>query len=66
MLGTGGVNRGVVSRPELVVIRETKMDAVLVEIGFLTNEEDYAKLKTTAYLEKAADGIFNGILQYLD
>ena len=66
LLGTGGVDRGVVSRPELVVIRETKMDAVLVEIGFLTNEDDYIKLKTNSYLEKAADGIFNGVLQYLD
>ena len=66
LLGTGGVDRGVVSRPELVVIRETKMDAVLVEIGFLTNEDDYIKLKTNSYLEKAADGIFRGVLQYLD
>lgn len=63
---TGGVNRGVVARPELVVIRETEMDAVLVELGFISNEEDRAKLTTEAYLETCAEAILDGVIDFID
>lgn len=63
---TGNYNRGVVSRPELVVIRETDMDAVLVEIGFLTNTSDHEKLSTDLYINAVADGIVNGIVKYME
>ena len=63
---TGNYNRGVVSRPELVVIRETEMDAVLVEIGFLTNTIDHEKLMTELYINTVADGIVNGIVKYME
>jgi len=63
----GAVNRGIVSRPNLVVIRETKMPAALAEIGFLTNvgkEEDL--LNTSAYREKCAEALYEGIMDYFD
>jgi N-acetylmuramoyl-L-alanine amidase len=41
------------------------MPAALVEVGFLTNPSEEAKLLTTAYQTKAADGITKGILEYL-
>lgn len=63
---TGSYSRGVVSRPELVVIRETDMDAVLVEIGFLSNESDHKKLSTQTYIDTVADGIVNGISKYME
>lgn len=63
---TGAVNRGVVSRPELVVIRETEMDAVLVELGFLSNPEDEQKLLTTNYLEACAEAILEGVIDFMD
>ncbi len=39
----GFLNRGVIERPNLVVLKRTKMPALLVEAGFIDNEEDNAK-----------------------
>lgn len=63
---TGAYNRGVVSRPDLVVTRETEMDAVLVELGFITNAEEQQKLRSTSYLEKCAEAILEGVIDFMD
>jgi N-acetylmuramoyl-L-alanine amidase len=36
----GFANRGVIERPNLVVLKRTKMPSVLVEVGFIENEKD--------------------------
>ncbi len=61
----GAVNRGIVSRPNVVVIRETKMPSVLCELGFISNPEEQDKMMNTAYLEKAAKAIVEGIKQFV-
>ena len=38
--GIGFVNLGVKARPGLVVLRRTKMPAVLVEVGFINSDTD--------------------------
>lgn len=48
------------------VIRQTTMPAVLVEGGFLTNDNEMQKIKDPAYLKKLAWGITRGIEDYLD
>ena len=48
------------------VLLQSKMPAVLVECGFLTNDEEAKKLKDEAYQETLAEGIAQGILTYLD
>lgn len=57
-------SRGV-KHGNLAVIRETDMPAVLIEGGFLTNEEEMYKLKDANYLKKLAWGIAQGIEDYL-
>lgn len=47
------------------VIRETKMPAILIEGGFLTNSNELEKLKNNAYLKSMAFGIAQGIKDYL-
>jgi len=59
-------DKGIVKRPELVVIRETKMVAALVELGFLTNAEEAKLIDTDSYHEKAAEAIANGIVNYFN
>lgn len=44
-----------------VVIRETKVPAVLIELGFLTNTADFKKLTNETYQKKAAKAIYNTI-----
>ncbi|MGP4070400.1 N-acetylmuramoyl-L-alanine amidase [Halobacillus sp. B29] len=46
------------------VIKATNLPAVLTEIGFLTNDEDAAKLKTQKYRDEAAKAIAMGIIDY--
>ncbi len=61
-LTTGLRNRGIVYRPGLYVLKETKMPAVLVEMGFLSNPYDAELLSESPYL--FATGIYRGILDY--
>ena len=56
-------NRGV-KRADYVVIKGQVMPAVLVELGFLTNDEDYAKLTSDEYIEIYGQSIYNGIVEY--
>lgn len=57
-------SRGV-KEGNFAVIRETKMPAVLIEGGFVTNEKEMQKLKDPLYLKKLAWGIVKGIDEYL-
>lgn len=47
------------------VIRETKMPAILIEGGFLTNEDEMDRIKNAAYLKSVALGIAQGVNEYL-
>jgi N-acetylmuramoyl-L-alanine amidase len=58
-------DRGIRVRPELVVLRKTKAPAVLCELGFITNEDDCAKLVDASYQKKCAIAICKGILSHL-
>ncbi len=61
-----GLNdRGIVERPGIVVTRETKMPSALVELGFMTNKNDLALLMTDEFRQKVAEGILQGIIDYL-
>lgn len=59
------VDRGVKDGSAFAVIRDTPMPAVLIETGFHTNREDLAKLKDSAFRDKAARAYSHGILRYL-
>lgn len=59
----GSQNRGLVKGNEIYVVRSTKVPATLVELGFITNKQEAALLKTEEYQQRAAEGIFNGIMR---
>ncbi|TQR32219.1 N-acetylmuramoyl-L-alanine amidase [Lysinibacillus sphaericus] len=56
-------NRGV-KKEQYYVIRNTIIPAILVELGFLTNSEDRAKMTDDQYVELFAESIYKGILEY--
>ena len=56
--------RGVKSQ-DLAVLRETAMPAVLVELGFISNPSDRAKLTNFAWQDDAAQAIADGIVEAL-
>ncbi len=62
---TGATSIGLIQRPNLVVIRETKMPAVLAELGFLTNPAEERLLLDEAYQDKLVQGMYNGIIKFV-
>lgn len=61
-LVTGLRNRGVIERPGLYVLKKTRMPAVLVEMGFITNAEDAELMQYSPGL--FATGIYRGVIEY--
>jgi N-acetylmuramoyl-L-alanine amidase len=62
---TGAKDRGLKSDAELVVIRETKVPSCLIEVGFITNPDEFKDLSDDAYRKKLAQGIAGGIIDFL-
>lgn len=50
---------------EWFVVRNSNMPAVLVELGFLTNEKEGLLLADNSYLQKEALGIYNGLTAFI-
>ena len=59
----GSPDRGV-KQGRFYVIKNTKMPAVLVEIGFLTGRLDARRLEKTAHRKRIAYAIAKGIIEY--
>jgi N-acetylmuramoyl-L-alanine amidase len=48
------------------VLRENDRPSILVETGFLSNEEEEALLAKDSYRQDLAEGIYEGVLNYLN
>ena len=57
----GFINLGISERPNLAVLRRTKMPAVLVEVGFINTARDNELLDTRFY--EVANAIAQGIIE---
>lgn len=47
----------------LKVLYRSEMPAVLIELGFITNQEDLLRLKSDAYREAVSEGATSGIIE---
>lgn len=56
-------NRGAIPRKDLTVLRDTTMTSLLIETGFLTNQEEAALLESNSYQKKMAQFIADAIEQ---
>lgn len=61
---TGRLDRGV-KKAEFHVLTRTKMPAILVEVGFMTNRVECALLSTEAYQWKCAQAIAKAVEEQL-
>jgi N-acetylmuramoyl-L-alanine amidase len=63
-IGRNSPDRGV-RKANFYVLRCVYMPSVLVEVGFITNPDEARLLNTDEYREKVADGIVQGIKNFL-
>lgn len=64
-IGGESPNRGV-KEESWYVVRNAKMPSILVEIGFVTNPDELALLTNAEYLSRLVDGIFDGIVSFVE
>ena len=62
--GTGAKDKGIVDREDLIVLNQTKMPAIIIECGFLSNEKEEQLLLTDDYQNKVVDSIYMGLEEY--
>jgi N-acetylmuramoyl-L-alanine amidase len=63
-IGKVSPNRGL-KEEAWAVVRNSRMPAVLVEVGYLTNPEEASHLADPAYLMDVAEGLYNGIIAFV-
>lgn len=63
-VGADSQNRGI-RADEWFVVRNARMPSVLVETGFLSNADEARLLGQDDYLRRLADGIYNGIVDFV-
>ncbi|MDO4581753.1 MAG: N-acetylmuramoyl-L-alanine amidase [Bacillota bacterium] len=64
MLAAGGLNNYGIFQNSFAVLRLTDMPAALLEVGFISNAGDEAKLATASFRAAIAEGIVNGLRNY--
>jgi len=63
-VGARSGNRGM-RLMDWYVVRNARMPAVLTEVGFVSNEEEAARLVDEAYLKDVAMGIYSGVNAFI-
>lgn len=63
LLPASGLKGRGVKANNYAVLRETAMPAVLVELGFISNDSDRVKLVSEEWQERAAEAIAAGIME---
>jgi N-acetylmuramoyl-L-alanine amidase len=63
-VGRQSANRGL-RQNDWYVVRNARMPAVLVEVGFVSNPEEAERLADTAYLKNLAEGMYSGVRAFI-
>ena len=59
----GSANKGLIRGNDIYIIRTAKMPVALVEVGFVTNIQEQAKLIDDKYQQKVAEALHRSILE---
>lgn len=57
----GSTSKGIVKGHEIYIIRTAEMPVALIEVGFMTNQDELNRLNDEAYQKEAAQAIYNAI-----
>jgi len=61
----GTKNRGVKYRPDVLILQESSIPIVLIETGFITNQNDTGNLQDFVYKHQMIQGIIEGVESYM-
>ncbi|MDR7615769.1 MAG: N-acetylmuramoyl-L-alanine amidase, partial [Armatimonadota bacterium] len=64
-LGRLGIPDRGIRTANFKVLRDSPIPAVLVEVGYLTNLEDEALLRTAAFRQRVAEAIARGVVRFI-
>lgn len=59
----GSEDVGLLKGDDILIIKKSRMPVALIEVGFMTNPQELAKLNTQAYQAQAAQGVYNAVVQ---
>ncbi len=58
-------SKGTIVGDEVYIIRESKAPVALVEVGFMTNVKELKNLQDKEYQKKAAQALYDAIIEYI-
>ena len=59
----GSKNKGLVKGDSIYIIRTSEVPVALIEVGFMTNQEELDLLRSEEYQRQAAQGIYDAIMR---
>lgn len=62
----GSQSKGVVAGDDIYIIRTATMPVALVEVGFMTNQEELEKLGSPEYQKACAQALYNAMMQMME
>ena len=62
----GSQSKGVFARDDIYIIRTATMPVALVEVGFMTNQEELTKLGSPEYQKSCAEALYNAMMQMME
>lgn len=59
----GSNRRGIASGDYVQIVKNSQVPVALIEVGYMTNAEEFAKLQTPEYRKLVAQGVYSAIVQ---
>lgn len=63
-VGSDSPNRGI-REESWYVVRNARMPSVLIELGFVTNREEFLLMKEEQYIQRLTEGVMNGVTSFV-
>ena len=60
---TGNNNQGLVAGDYVYIVRSSEVPVALIEVGFMTNEQELSNLATPSYQRKVARGVYDAVME---
>lgn len=63
MESAGSNRRGLAKGNYVHIVKNSKVPVALIEVGYMTNTDELAKLQTAEYQKAVAQGVYNAVMQ---